>query len=198
VIRLWAAALADGDAERREEIEAGMSRIARLKNLSQNEFNILAACVGGGEVDVVEAVGQVDLVRAVSAEEGPWVMTFRRPAIDAVAGMSVDQPLVDRWVRHTIELNGGAEGYYRKLLTADAAEASSVGAVGQPRRTGSPSLRAWMRNVLEEAGELLSGPWTFTAVKYPPQMPLCYGSRASPRRRSSSCTRRAIRSVWAS
>jgi hypothetical protein len=68
VIRRWAAALADGDAERRVELEAGMPRIARLKNLSQNEFNILAACVAGGEVDVVEAVGRVDLVRAL---DGP-------------------------------------------------------------------------------------------------------------------------------
>jgi hypothetical protein len=121
LIEQWAEALATRDADLRQEIETAMPGVIKLKNLSQNEFNLLAASVAAEVVDVVAAVGEVDLVKAVSAEEGPWVMAFRRPAVEAIAGMHIDQTLLDRWVGHTIELNGGTAAYYGKLLTAEAA-----------------------------------------------------------------------------
>jgi hypothetical protein len=67
-----AEALASGDEDLQQQIEATMPGSVKLKNLSQNEFNLLPACVARDAVDVVEAVGQVDLVEAVYVEEGPW------------------------------------------------------------------------------------------------------------------------------
>lgn len=122
IIEQWAEALADGDEERRAEIEATMPRVARLKGIGQDEFNILAACAAGEAVDVVKAAGRVDLVRVIDAEEGPWVMAFRRPEVEAVAGMRVDGPLLGRWARHAAELHGRPEGRNRMLLSEEAAE----------------------------------------------------------------------------
>jgi hypothetical protein len=121
LIERWADALADGDEDRRQQIEAEMPGLVTLKRVGQDEFNVLAACVAGDTVDVVQAVGQMGLVQAVSPEEGPWVIAFRRPAIEALAGMRVDEPLVARWARHLAALHGGQEDYYRRLLTAAVA-----------------------------------------------------------------------------
>jgi hypothetical protein len=69
----------------------------------------------------VEAVGQIDLVKAVS-EQGPWVMAFRKPAIEAVAGVSVDTLLVRRWVKAVVQFFGPtSEDRCRMFLTTEAA-----------------------------------------------------------------------------
>src|SRR5207244_3620069 len=49
----WAAALAEGDEQLRAEIEAVMPRLARLEDIGQDEFNLLAACAAGESVDAV-------------------------------------------------------------------------------------------------------------------------------------------------
>lgn len=96
LIDQWAKALASGDKAQQAKIEAKMPKFLTLRNLGQDEFNILAWCVQGGKGDVVEAVGAVDLVTAISEDEGPWLMAFQQPAIQAIAGMSVDESLLNR------------------------------------------------------------------------------------------------------
>jgi hypothetical protein len=61
-------------------------------------------------------------VKAISVEEGPWVMAVRRPAIQAIAQMRVDKGLLGRWVGCVIDLHGGTKAHYQKLLTAEAAQ----------------------------------------------------------------------------
>src|SRR5262249_54130342 len=73
---------------RQAEVEAEMPRVLTL-GVSQPEVNLLARCLEGGPVRAAAAARGLDLVRALSEEEGPWVMAFRRPAIHALAGMSV-------------------------------------------------------------------------------------------------------------
>jgi hypothetical protein len=118
----WADALEHQDEELQQKIESEMPRFVTLKNLGQDEFNILAQCVEASDVDTVEAVGQVDLVKAVSEEEGPWVMAFRQPAVEAIAGMTVDTPLVQRWVKAVAEFHGRDEDRSRELLTTNSAK----------------------------------------------------------------------------
>jgi len=110
------------DEELQQMIEAEMPQFVTIKNLGQDEFNILAGCAEGNGVDTVKAVVQVDLVKAVSEEEGPWVTAFRQPAVEAIAGMTVDMPLVQRWVKAVAEFNGRNEDRCREILTTDAAK----------------------------------------------------------------------------
>jgi hypothetical protein len=118
----WADALEQQDEELQQRIESEMPRFLTLKNLGQDEFNILARCVEGDDVDTVKAVGQVDLVKAVTEEEGPWVMAFRQPAVEAIAAMSVDRPLLQRWVKAVAEFHGSDEDRCREILNPDAAK----------------------------------------------------------------------------
>jgi hypothetical protein len=120
-VERWAKALAAGDEELQERIEAAMPRLVTLKNLGQDDFTILARCAAGGGVDVVEAAGAIDLVRAISPDEGPWVMAFRRPDVNAVAEMRVDGSLLRRWAKHVAEYRGGRQADIRHVLSAEAA-----------------------------------------------------------------------------
>jgi hypothetical protein len=121
LIERWAEALAAGDEELQNKIEAELPRRLPLNGIGQDELNILAACVAGEPVDVVQAVGRLDLVKAVSEEEGPWVTAFRRPAVKAVAGMRVDDELVGNWVRHVAEFHGESVKKVRRILTTEMA-----------------------------------------------------------------------------
>lgn len=98
-----------------------MPRFITLKNIGQDEFNILAQCISSDDVDLVKAVGQIDLVRAISETEGPWVIAFRQPAIDAVARMSISEPLIHRWIRATAAFQEVQENRMATLLTTDVA-----------------------------------------------------------------------------
>lgn len=120
-IERWADALEQQDEELQQKIESEMPRFVTLKNLGQDELHILARCVKGNDVDTVNAVGQVDLVKAVSEEEGPWVLAFRQPTVEAIAGMTVNMPLIERWVKAVAEFHGTDEDRCRELLTLDAA-----------------------------------------------------------------------------
>ena len=122
VIERWADALEQQDEDLQETIEDEMARSIGLKNVGQDEFNILAHCVAGDNVDTVKAVGEVDLVRAVSEEEGPWVIAFRQPAVEAIAGMVVDPSLLQRWVKAVAQFNGRDEVDWQKTLTAHMAK----------------------------------------------------------------------------
>lgn len=119
LIDKWADALEQQDEARQEKIEAKMPRMATLKNLGQDDFNLLARSVDGGSV---VGVGDVDLVRAISEEEGPWVMALCQPAVRAVARMVVDESLLQRWVKAVAEFHGGKEAHCREILMAEAAE----------------------------------------------------------------------------
>ena len=48
-------------------------------------------------------------------------MAFRRCSIEAVAKVTVDENLLERWVKAVVEFNGGDEEYYRHFLTTDTA-----------------------------------------------------------------------------
>src|SRR5262245_5438980 len=122
LIERWADALEQQDEDLQGQIEAEMPRSLPLKNLGDDDVNILAWCARGEDGDVVEAVGEIDLVKAVS-EEGPWVSTFRQPAVAALAKMRVGPALVRRWVQAVAQFHGETEDYYRELLTADTARA---------------------------------------------------------------------------
>jgi uncharacterized protein with GYD domain len=87
LIERWADALEQQDEAQQHEAEAKMPRLLTLKNIRQDAFNLLAECVGGDSFDAIKAMGEVDLIRAVSVEEGPWVMAFRRFAVEAIGGM---------------------------------------------------------------------------------------------------------------
>lgn len=119
LIDQWADALEQQDEALQEKIEAKMPRVVTLKNLGPDDFNLLARCVEG---DSAVAVGDVDLVRAVNEEEGPWVMALCPPAIKAVARMVVDESLLRRWVKAVAEFHGRKEAHCREVLTADAAQ----------------------------------------------------------------------------
>jgi hypothetical protein len=67
-------------------------------------------------------VGDVDLVRAVNGEEGPWVMALCQPAVDAMARIVVDDSLLKRWVNAVADFYGRKVAYCREYLTADAAQ----------------------------------------------------------------------------
>ena len=122
LIERWADALAEQDEDLQQKIESEMPRFVTLKNIGQDDFNILARCAEGDDVDTVKAVGEVDLVRAVSEEEGPWIMAFRQPAVEAMARMVVNESLIQRWIKAVAEFNGSGEDWCRETLTADAAE----------------------------------------------------------------------------
>ncbi len=121
MIRKWAAAMEEQDEELQQRIESKMPRLHTLDGIGQDEFNILAGCAEGDEMDPVEAVGQVDLVATVSEEEGPWVMAFSQVAVEAIAGMHVGSDLIQRWASAVIEFHGTSEYECRELLTMDAA-----------------------------------------------------------------------------
>jgi hypothetical protein len=121
LIDRWADALEQQDEDLQQQIEAEMPRFVSLNNLGQEDFNMLALCAFGDDGDPVEAVGDVDLVKAISEEEGPWIMAFRQPAVEAIAKMKVDEPLLHRWVQTVAQFNGRKEAFCREILTADAA-----------------------------------------------------------------------------
>ena len=121
IIERWADAVEQQDDELQQTIESQMPRLLTLRNIGPDEFNILAQCVEGDDVDTVDAVGQLDLVRAIS-EEGPWLMAFRQPAVDAIAGMSVDVPLIQRWCKAVAEFFGTSEDFRRELLSTETAK----------------------------------------------------------------------------
>jgi hypothetical protein len=121
LIDKWADALEQRDESLQQKIEAEMPRFLTLKNLSDGDVSILAACTKGDAVDSVKAVGQHDLVRAISEEEGPWITAFRKPTIEAIAKLRVGKPLLQRCVRAIAQFHGGTEAEYRKLLTAKVA-----------------------------------------------------------------------------
>lgn len=122
IIQRWTDAMVQQDEDLQQTIESKMPRILTLKSIGQDEFNILAGCAKADEVDAVEAVGQVDLVKAVSDEEGPWVMAFSQAAVEAIAGMRVDTALIQRWASAVTEFHGTSEDWCRELLTMDAAK----------------------------------------------------------------------------
>ncbi len=119
-IEAWADAFQSQDEGTQHDIEATMPFSVTVKNVGQDCFNILASCAREGEVDVVEAVGILDLVREIS-EEGPWVMSFRQPTIEAIAGMDIDTQTLERWAACVAELYEGDVAIYRALLSADIA-----------------------------------------------------------------------------
>lgn len=118
----WVEALEQGDEELQAKVEGRMPRMRTLKNLGNDELAILASCTEAGDPDVVEAVGNIDLIRAICEEDGPWIMTFRRGSIEAVTKMTVNENLLERWVEAVVDFNGGDEEYYRHFLTADTAQ----------------------------------------------------------------------------
>lgn len=120
-IEQWGRALEEQDEEIQEHIEGQMARRLCLKNISMVEFSILAHCVDDAAVDVVQAATEVDEVLTVNEEEGPWVMAFRPDAVQAVAKMTVDPSLVERWVNAVTRFNED-EVSNREGLTADLAE----------------------------------------------------------------------------
>jgi hypothetical protein len=122
MIERWADAPERGDEDLQQAIQAEMPRFLSLKDVGQTEYNILARCVDGDDGDVVEAVGEVDLVKAVNEAEGPWIMAFRQPAVEAITRMVVDQSLLERWVKAVAEFSGSDEDRCRETLTADVAQ----------------------------------------------------------------------------
>lgn len=117
----WADALEQGD-ELEGAIEKEMPQVVHFRNLGQDDVNILAQCSQDREVDSVTAVGEIDLVRAISDEEGPWVMALRTPYIRMLAEMRIDNRLLERWVAAVAKFNGTEEEYCREVLTTEAAE----------------------------------------------------------------------------
>jgi hypothetical protein len=117
----WAEAMEQQDEALQSDIEAKMPCFVTLKNLGQDEVNILAACVEGDVADPAEAVSEIELVHAVSEEEGPWGMAFDQSVIEAIAGMSVEKALLQRWLRVVCQFRGGSEAYHKRWMSADAA-----------------------------------------------------------------------------
>lgn len=120
-IERWADALEQQDEDVQKDIEDEMPRFLCLKNVGQDEFNILAACAQD-EADTVRAVGRLDLIKAVSEEEGPWIIAFRQAEIEAIAGMNVDHSLVERWVRAVVEYRDESEDDCRDQFTTELAK----------------------------------------------------------------------------
>lgn len=118
----WAAALEEQDDDLQETIEKKMLHVAHFRNLGQDDVNILAECTQEKDVDSVTAVGEIDLVRAISDEEGPWVMALRTPYIRMLAEMRIDNRLLERWVTAVARFNGTKDEYCRQVLTSEAAE----------------------------------------------------------------------------
>jgi hypothetical protein len=73
-------------------------------------------------VEVATAAGEVDLVKAVSDEEGPWVMAFRTSTVQAIAAMAAEQSVVQRWVEAVSAFNGRKYDWESARLTAVVAE----------------------------------------------------------------------------
>lgn len=120
VIEQWIAAMKACDENRRLEMEAQVAASATFTELADAAFNLLAKCQDEG-FDFFKAVVAADLVDAVNAEEGPWVMALRQPAIESLARIHVDDALVKRWVTLVSALNLRAEEDNRKEFSAAAA-----------------------------------------------------------------------------
>jgi hypothetical protein len=122
MIEKWAEALDQQDEDLQQQVESAMPRFVTLKNLGAEEFNILARCVEGDSEDTLDAVDEIDLIKAVSEEEGPWIMAFRQPTVEAIARMSIDKSLLRRWVKAVAQYSGREEDDCRVLLSANAAK----------------------------------------------------------------------------
>ena len=121
-IKELAGAVDTMDEELQENIESAMPAMVNLKNLNQDDFSILAACAGGGDVDLVDAVGASKLFMAIDEAEGPFILTYTHSAIQAVAELTVTDDLVERWVQGSTEFNGTEVQYAREILTKSSAE----------------------------------------------------------------------------
>jgi len=121
MIERWADAVQQQDEQLQHQIEGGMPRLLTLKDLGQDEFNILARCAEENDFDVVEAVGEVDLVKAISEVDGPWLMAFRQANVDRISRMSLHTSLIERWVKNVAQFNERNEDVLREVLTAEAA-----------------------------------------------------------------------------
>jgi hypothetical protein len=76
----------------------------------------------GDDVDVVKAVREVDLVKAISEKEGPWITSFRQHTVEAIATMVIDPSLLHRWLKLVTQFMGAStEERYRRFLTAGSA-----------------------------------------------------------------------------
>jgi len=120
VIEQWIAALKASDEARRAKVDAQMAGSATFMGLTDVIFNILATCQDAN-FDMFKAASAVDLVGAVSAEEGPWVMALRQPAIERIARIRVDESVLECWVRWATVLNRRSEEENRQALSAVAA-----------------------------------------------------------------------------
>ncbi|HEY9757300.1 MAG TPA: hypothetical protein V6C97_19180 [Oculatellaceae cyanobacterium] len=120
-IEQWISALEQQDDELRDKIESEMPQSITLQTVGQEELNILAGCARSEEVDTVKAVAQVDLVKALTDEEGPWVVAFPQPTVEAIAEMNVNPALVHRWIKAVSEYQGNNDDSRQAYLTTDAA-----------------------------------------------------------------------------
>lgn len=121
MIEQWTDALATQDEEAMHKIEDQMHRVVHLRNVGQDEFNLLAACVVGSEFDIAVAAADVDLVTAIEEEEGPWIMAFSPEKIRAIAGATIDQTLLQCWAAAVAELHGSDEKEVGESLTLEVA-----------------------------------------------------------------------------
>jgi len=111
-IEHWADALVVGDETAQEDAQARMPLVVTIKSVGDTEFNILASCIAAEHFDVVKAVGEIDLVRAITDEKDRGSRRFRRPAIQAVSGMQTS----DRSV-----LNPGSSARLTSTVTGSGA-----------------------------------------------------------------------------
>jgi hypothetical protein len=116
-IEVWIEAVELSDERRQLEIENAMPAFISLKNLGIDDVNLLVHCGDKDPIDIVKAVGEIDLVKELG-EAGPWVLAFRDPQIVALATMTLDEPTLARWTKAVADYRGIDQTECRELLTA--------------------------------------------------------------------------------
>ena len=117
----WIEALANQDEETQQTIEDEMQTVITIKGFDQDALVALAQCSADVSPGALSPSKDIRLVRAISDEEGPWVMAYSSRMINVVARMEMTASLVARWNRMVAKATGQAED--KEIVTMEAAEA---------------------------------------------------------------------------
>ncbi len=120
-IQQLAEAMKTFDEERQANAEGAVLAMVSLRNVNQDDVFLLAECAtehGDRDADAMSA----DLYMEVNEEEGLVLLTYPRPAIQAIAALTVTDELLERWIEASVDFNGSDIQYARESLTQDAAQ----------------------------------------------------------------------------
>ncbi|MCC9608468.1 hypothetical protein LOC68_10120 [Blastopirellula sp. JC732] len=121
-IERWADALKDLDEDRQAEIEEEMATKITLRNIGDTEFELLAAAIPSSNGDLSTQTARSELVRAINEEMGPWIVALSVPHVEAIAGATLDEAILQKWIEAAAEFFDDEEESTRERLNLESAE----------------------------------------------------------------------------